>query len=310
MEELTNTSKEELSVLDNLAMQAQMFIQNARMNLLQLGRVFTEAKPLVPHGEWEHWIKANTSLSKRSAEQYMQAYQEFGLNPQIAVLGTTKTLKLLPLTEESREKLLSENDVAAMSTRELEEAIRKQKSKAAEEARAEYQKKLSSLNDEIELLKGQKLDCLHQIEELKLKLKETDSAVTCTRLSEDIARLEAEIEERDLIIREQQEDYNRMQEELLNAKSTIAKGDAERIPSDQLTPDTLGKAVRAFIGSVARMPHMSVTFSSMDHDQWTEYDELLKTVESWAKESRRALNTTLPGNAVLMAEGTVNEDVW
>lgn len=308
MEELANTGKNEMSTLDNLAMQAQMFIQNARMNLLQLGRVFTEAKPLVPHGEWEHWIKANTSLSKRSAEQYMQAYQEFGLNPQIAVLGTTKTLKLLPLAEEEREKLLTENDVAAMSTRELEEAIRKQKDNAAKEARAEFQGKLDSLNDEIELLKGQKCDYLHQIEELKMKL--SDDTADHTGLQEEIRRLEAEIRERDGIIEEQQADYNRIQEELLNVKSTIAKGDAERIPSDQLTVDALAKAVRVFIGSVARMPHMSVAFSTMQHDQWTEYDELLRTVESWVKESRKALDTTAPGNMVLIAEGTVNKSVW
>ena len=115
MTELANTQKKEIAVLDNLAMQAKTYIQNARMNLLQLGRVLAEAKPLVPHGEWENWVKTNTSMSKRAAEQYMQAYAEFGLNPQIAELGTTKTLKLLPLTEDEREKLLSENDVTRMS---------------------------------------------------------------------------------------------------------------------------------------------------------------------------------------------------
>ena len=127
MTELANTQKKEIAVLDNLAMQAKTYIQNARMNLLQLGRVLAEAKPLVPHGEWENWVKTNTSMSKRAAEQYMQAYAEFGLNPQIAELGTTKTLKLLPLTEDEREKLLSENDVSSMSTRQLDEAIRKKK---------------------------------------------------------------------------------------------------------------------------------------------------------------------------------------
>lgn len=51
MTELANTQKKEIAVLDNLAMQAKTYIQNARMNLLQLGRVLAEAKPLVPHGE-------------------------------------------------------------------------------------------------------------------------------------------------------------------------------------------------------------------------------------------------------------------
>ena len=101
--ELANTGAGELSLLDNLAVQARTCVLSARMNLLQLGRVLTEAKPLVPHGEWEAWVKTNAEMSVRAAQGYMQAYATFGLNPDIARLGTTKTMKLLPLSEEERD---------------------------------------------------------------------------------------------------------------------------------------------------------------------------------------------------------------
>ena len=36
---------------------------------------------------------------------------------------------------------------------------------------------------------------------------------------------------------------------------------------------------------------MTAAFSVMDEDERREYDELLKTVEAWVKDSRKALDT-------------------
>lgn len=301
MTELANTQKKEIDVLDNLAMQAKTYIQNARMNLLQLGRVLAEAKPLVPHGEWENWVKTNTSMSKRAAEQYMQAYAEFGLNPQIAELGTTKTLKLLPLTEDEREKLLSENDVSSMSTRQLDEAIRKQKQEALKEARQEVQGELEKERT-ARIAAEQRAKAAESrppevTKELSDKLRSHKEQME--RLTRENSILKQEIRERDEELEEQQADYNRAQEELLNIKSQVAKGDAERVPTDQLTVDAFASAVRAFIGACARMPHMSATFSAMSQIDKNEYDELLRTVEAWAKDSRKALDSVLVDSEVL-----------
>ena len=301
MTELANTQKKEIAVLDNLAMQAKTYIQNARMNLLQLGRVLAEAKPLVPHGEWENWVKTNTSMSKRAAEQYMQAYAEFGLNPQIAELGTTKTLKLLPLTEDEREKLLSENDVSSMSTRQLDEAIQKQKQEALKEARQEVQGELEKERTARiaaeQRAKAAKSRPPEVTKELSDKLRSHKEQME--RLTRENSILKQEIRERDEELEEQQADYNRAQEELLNIKSQVAKGDAERVPTDQLTVDAFASAVRAFIGACARMPHMSATFSAMSQIDKNEYDELLRTVEAWAKDSRKALDSVLVDSEVL-----------
>lgn len=281
MEELTGTTtKNEVSTLNALAVQAQMFVQNARMNLLQLGRVLAEAKPLVAHGEWENWVKTNTNMSKRAAEQYMQAYKKFGLSPEIAQLGTTKTLKLLPLSEDERKELFSENDVASMSTRQLDEAIAKQKGKLLKEVRAEVQKELDQ-EKAARIAAEKKAEAEHKDGE------------------REKAQLQQDIKERDELIEEQQEDYNRIQAELLDMKSTAAKGDAERMPTDQFTVDAFASAVRNFIGACARMPHMSATFSGMDQNEKMEYDELLRTIEAWATGSRKALDSVVVNTEVL-----------
>ena len=97
MNDLANTRTGGMTVLEDLAVQAQMFSTGAAMNLLQLGRVLSEAKPLVAHGDWAAWVKENAHMPIRTAQQYMQAYQEFGLDQRYAQLGPSKVIKLLPL---------------------------------------------------------------------------------------------------------------------------------------------------------------------------------------------------------------------
>ena len=93
------------------------------------------------------------------------------------------------------------------------------------------------------------------------------------------------------MLEETQEQYNRAQAELLNAQSAIARGDAERTPASELTLEAFESAVRSFIGAVARMPHMQRAFANMGLATREEYDQLLSTVESWAKGAREAINT-------------------
>ena len=146
MNELSNTTQTGLTRLRQLEIQAEMFSQNAAMNLLQLGRVIAEARPDIPYGEFDQWCRKHARMSKRTAEQYMQAYAEFGLDTKIAELGTSKIIKLLPMAQEEREKLLAENDVSAMSTRQLDAAIKEQREKLLAEARAEAQAEIDAAN--------------------------------------------------------------------------------------------------------------------------------------------------------------------
>lgn len=335
-EDLTSTGRTDLTALDSLAMQAQMFVQNARMNLLQLGRVLTEAKPLVAHGEWEAWVKTNAQMSTRAAQQYMQAYARFGLDPEIARLGTAKTTKLLPLTDEELGTLFSDHDVEHMTTRELDEAIRNQREKMMEEARAEVRSEIT-LELAARIVAEQKAQAaesrppevpkemsdrlteyaerVRKAESEKDSYKETielqkqsihtlmneqkEDSERRWKLEEEVARLRRENEEQAELLEEQQTDYDRIQAELLNVKSSIAKGDAERVPLDQLTTEAFASAVRTFIGTCARMPHMASTFSMMSTEEKRDYDELLRTMEAWAADSRKALdNVVIDGGGV------------
>ena len=112
---------------------------------VEVGRRLEEAKSLLPHGEWGTWLAEKVSFSQRTANNLMQIFEEYG-DRQITLFGAvpnsqtfanlpiSKAIKLLALPSEEREEFAEENDVAAMSVRELEAAI---KAKKEAEARAE-----------------------------------------------------------------------------------------------------------------------------------------------------------------------------
>lgn len=301
-----------LDVLDGLARQAQMFVQGAAMNLLQLGRVLCEAKPLMKHGEWIKWVKENAKMSPRSAEQYMQAYREFGLDARIAELGSSKVIKLLPMSPEEREKLLAENDVQGMSARQMDAAIKRQREEiraqieeetreALErerrarfdaERRAQEAETREVIPDEVtETLRLNQVQIRNQEEEILRISRMTQEALEARRrLEAENRSLQKDIRERDELLEDQQAEINRAQEELLNARSAMARGEADYGQAERLTADVLAQAVQGFIGRVARLPQMRAEFARMSSREKGEYETLLLTVEAWTRDSRQAMN--------------------
>ena len=310
MTELANTETQEISVLDGLAMQARTLRMNINMNMWQLARVFTEAKEIIPHGQFGKWVEENADVSERTAQDMMAAYKRFGGKPQFEGLGQAKTFKLLPLPAGTEEKFMEEHDVSAMTTRDVQEAVKKAREEAQAEidrerkARMDAERRAEEAESRPPEIPPELTDELakNRAEVERLAAVGNEALAEQRRLSKENADLQREIRERDDLLAEQQEDINRAQQELLNVQSAIAKGDAERVPADQLTPDAFASAVRAFIGTVARLPHMRMVFASMPYDQKQEYSVLLETVEKWAEDSRKALEATMIDGTVIYSE--------
>lgn len=322
---LANTTKKDISVIDGLAMEARALRNCIDVNMWQLARVFAEAKPLVPHGEWEKWLEDNADCSVRTAQDMIAAFKRFGGKPQLESIGRSKAFKLLPLPEEAEEKFLKEHDVSTMSAREIEKAVKKAREEEQEKAREgmavmaedkarELAKQKDSFDRQMEDLRNQLSESRGVAEALRIAVEDAetrardatqaaidgakDVSAQSAKLESEARKLRQELQDRDNEIEELQKQYDQVKGEYLNLQSTVAKGDAERAPADQLTPEILAAAVRSFIGAVARMPHMRTAFAMMDDDTKEEYSILLETVETWAKGSRKALETT-------GAEGTV-----
>lgn len=310
--------------LDSLAAEAQLYSCGAAMNLLQLGRVLNEAKPLVPHGSWIEWVAINAHMPVRTAQTYMQAWRKFGDSQEIANLGTSAIIKLLPMTDEERETLLREYDVPNMSARQLAAATKEVRAQARAEADAElrehYEELLRQAEDDAAKALSERDRAIREAEEAKAKggkippqaQAAIDRAQEEAREAQESAQhfaelvkritgekadaerqlkdLRAEADETADLLREQQEELNRAQAELLEIKSLQARGDAQRPDAEDLTVDVFSAAVREFIGLVARMPYMQTAFAGMDTARKNAYAELLRTVEGWADASRRALS--------------------
>lgn len=110
--------------------QAQRF---ALEYAIEIGGYLTEAKALLPHGEWGNWLKNKVNYSQSTAINFMKLYEEYGNSQEslfssnsqaVMNLPYTKALRLLAIPEDEREQFVEENNVEEMSTRELEKAIK------------------------------------------------------------------------------------------------------------------------------------------------------------------------------------------
>ncbi len=136
--------------MDRLATEINTIKQQTARTLLtasiEIGERLTQAKNIVPHGEWEQWLLENVEYSQSTAQNLMKLYREYGGN-QIGLSGKTpleifgsltytQALELLALPPDERETFVEENNVEDMSTRELQKAVADVKA-AKEEAEAE-----------------------------------------------------------------------------------------------------------------------------------------------------------------------------
>lgn len=321
MKEIANATTGQLSVIDGLAMQARALRLSINVNMWQLARVFIEAKELVPHGEWGQWLKDNADVSERTAQDMMAAYRRFGGKAPFEGLTPTQTFKLLPLPEGSEERFMEEHDVQNMSTREIQEAVKKVREEARAEielARTEAQNERQARLDaeqramdaenrppEIpkelteELARSRETIARQKEEVERLAYAGRESLEETRRLTGENAGLRRELQEQENMLQEQQEALNQAQEELLNLQSAQARGE-EHHYTDDLTLDVFESAVREFIGVCARMPHMGATFSTMDNTTLNRYFQLVKTVESWVDGARNAIATVNVGGGIVV----------
>lgn len=121
------------------------------VTIVEIGRLLSEARETLPRGAWGGWLREKVDFSERSAQNFMRIWREYGQsNPQlVADLGLRKALALLDLPAEERADFAAEHDAAALTARELEQAVRERN-----EARADLEAKDAALRFANERLDG------------------------------------------------------------------------------------------------------------------------------------------------------------
>ncbi|WNF36426.1 DUF3102 domain-containing protein [Bacillaceae bacterium IKA-2] len=112
----------------------KMFLYNS----IEIGRRLTEAKIMVPHGEWGKWLEGNVDYSQSTATNLLRIFEQFS-SDQLSIFGAnvksqafeklsySQAVALLGVPEEQREAFVKEKDVENMSTRELNKVIKEKK---------------------------------------------------------------------------------------------------------------------------------------------------------------------------------------
>ncbi|MBR2047110.1 MAG: DUF3102 domain-containing protein [Oscillospiraceae bacterium] len=155
--------------------------QTAQILLLsacEMGKRMLEAKELCAHGQWDGYLAGlceQLGVSQRTARNWMKLSKEWNNQANLQSLANltyTKAVKLLSLPEAEREEFVEAHDVEAMSSRELEQAIRAQRDAEAaaqalrEQARAQ-QEQISELSRQVEAEKSLALDARTEAERLR-----------------------------------------------------------------------------------------------------------------------------------------------
>ena len=110
------------------------------MAYIELGGLLTQAKELIPPGEWSSYLENEVEFSHRTANNCMKLYAEYSKNPDSQALASmpyTKAVRFLSLPEIERDDFLEKHNVENMSSRELDQAIKARNAAVAAQQKAE-----------------------------------------------------------------------------------------------------------------------------------------------------------------------------
>lgn len=170
-------------------------------NSIEIGRKLTEAKLLIPHGEWGEWLKKNVEYSKTTANNLMNIFNEYGAN-QMTLWGSnvkdtvfeklnyTQAVALMGIKDyEERKQFVQENNIDEMSTRELQKAI-SEKNKAEKENK-KLQKEIDKLKktneEERKTLVQAVEDAAHRADDMEIEKNKIMDELTANTEARKIA---------------------------------------------------------------------------------------------------------------------------
>lgn len=221
-------------------------------NSIEIGRKLTEAKEMLPHGEWGKWLKTEVDYSKTTANNLMKIFQEYG-SEQINLLGDnlksqtfgnlnySQATLLLGVPAEEREKFVEENNVEEMSARELKKAIEELKKteeekekalKAMEEAEEKARQELEARQaledafnsgaEERRKLEEEKESLIGKINGLEKKIEELNTIDKEVSVSTE--EIDKEIEERIQELKDKLEETNKEKNKLEDKLKAAEEG--------------------------------------------------------------------------------------
>lgn len=332
MNEMTPRSGAELARLDGLASEARAYSEAIQANMLQLGRVFTEAKTLVKHGEWGRWLEENSGMTERNAQLLMQAYSRFGTDEQYARLGKSKLIKMLQLPEGSEKAFVAGNDVQAMTAREVEAAVKQVRAEmtAAMNTRIEAAERM--LDDERKSREAAEklaqemarqprvINTAEPPKELldKLAAREKELAEAKQTIEQMAEHGDVELRETKRLLEIARKENESLQDEMdgqadrldaLEREKRQAEAEVQRLQDelDNAEPqvmmpayrlemeemEEMEAAIHTFMSACSRLPLMGHAFAEMSANECEKWDKMLLGIEMLGEGARRIMQAAI-----------------
>lgn len=214
---------------------------------IEIGRRLHEAKSMLPHGEWGSWLREEVEFSQSTANNFMRMFEEYGAD-QISIFGAeaksqtignlpyTKALKLLALPEEEREEFIKMEDVAHMSSRELERAIKERD--AARKRAQDAEASMESMRQGMQASKNLEGELRERLREVQEAAKETEDEAQKSEHS-----MKLRIEEAENELSEAQEELAAVQSRL---KTMQENAEVPQEKLDELSKSAAAEAKKQF----------------------------------------------------------------
>ena len=323
MNELSTTRTPEV-----IASEVMTLTASALVNIIEIGRRFTEAKELLPHGDFGPWLE-KLGYKTSTANNFMRLFDAYG-SKQNSLFGAevenfqtfgklsySKALALLEVPAEEREEFVETHPVEDMSTRELREAIRER-----DEARKALDK---AKNDAIrwEEKAGEYASDLNTYQadniELGKRIKELESRPVEVAVAEpdpaEIERRAKEIAEADIkaavvaAVKKAAEEREKLQKKLEKAEAAKKKAEesaANAGSEDKAEAEKLRAEAEEAKGEIERlrkqlaMSDASVTTFKIHFESWqTAHAAMMEALGAVPAETadklRAAINAAIKG---------------
>lgn len=207
--------------------------QTAR-NMLEIGKRLIEAQALCPKGQWKSWLSDNVQFSYRTAARMMAAYREFGADPGLSRLDSSKIYALLDAPEEMRAELRADpKALEDKSVRELQAEIKRRKQAEARiaELEAGLDAAMDKSDEEIEAARHEgRREAAAEIAQLETRLYESQAREQAARS----ALMDAQMVKPDTALAAENA---RLQSELLKAHDALNRAEAGRAAEPERKPE-------------------------------------------------------------------------
>lgn len=123
--------------LPKLEEEIKYHLNQISQNIIEIGKRLIQAKSLVQHGQWTHWLQDNFKLSQNTAGRFMQCAERFGNSATSQNLNQSQMIALLSLPESDVENFIEQKSAAGtpvsdMSVKTLRKEIKQWKAENEE----------------------------------------------------------------------------------------------------------------------------------------------------------------------------------